>query len=307
MSARDERSSTNIESGGAADPGARGGRGLTRRRLLQLGLGAGVTTTVGLPLYSFGVEPHWLRVVDRPMPLTGLPPAWHGRRLIHISDLHVGPFVDYNYLRTAVRRTARMEPDLLCITGDLMTCDGTRQIDPTLALLRELGPVAERTLFVPGNHDYGSTWRDELIAGRLCGGLEELGIRVLRNEAIDLDGLQIVGLDDLWADRCAIGPTLGRLDADRPTVALVHNPDACDRPGWAGFRGWVLSGHTHGGQVDPPFLPPPLLPVQNRRYTRGRFDLGDGRTLHINPGLGYLRRVRLLVRPEITRFTLRPA
>jgi predicted MPP superfamily phosphohydrolase len=56
--------------------------------------------------------------------------------------------------------------------------------------------------------------------------------------------------------------------------------------------------------VKPPFLPPPLIPVRNRRYTAGAFDVGPGRMLYINRGLGHLVRVRFNVRPEITLFTL---
>ena len=71
--------------------------------------------------------------------------------------------------------------------------------------------------------------------------------------------------------------------------------------------GWVLAGHTHGGQCKPPFLRPPALPVRNKRYSAGAIDAGNGRTLYINRGLGHLIRVRFNVRPEITLFTLRRA
>jgi predicted MPP superfamily phosphohydrolase len=69
----------------------------------------------------------------------------------------------------------------------------------------------------------------------------------------------------------------------------------------------VLSGHTHGGQCKPPFLPPPLLPVQNRRYTCGEFEIGNERRLYISRGLGHLLQVRINVRPEITLFDLQLA
>jgi hypothetical protein len=69
----------------------------------------------------------------------------------------------------------------------------------------------------------------------------------------------------------------------------------------------VLSGHTHGGQCKPPFLPPPLLPVENRRYTCGEFDLAGDRMLYISRGVGHLLQVRVNVRPEITLFELQPA
>ena len=71
-------------------------------------------------------------------------------------------------------------------------------------------------------------------------------------------------------------------------------------PVWSGYQGWILSGHTHGGQCRPPFLPPPLLAVSNRRYTAGEFDLSGGRRLYINRGVGHLLRVRFNVRPEVT-------
>ena len=90
-------------------------------------------------------------------------------------------------------------------------------------------------------------------------------------------------------------------------LVLSHNPDTCDLPGWGGYQGWILAGHTHGGQCKPPFLPPPLLPVRNRRYTAGEFALTDGRKLYINRGVGHLLRVRFNVRPEVTVFTLTPA
>jgi hypothetical protein len=85
---------------------------------------------------------------------------------------------------------------------------------------------------------------------------------------------------------------------------LSHNPDVQDLPIWNGVRAWVLAGHTHGGQVKPPFLTPPILPVKNKRYTAGTFDVGPGRTMYINRGLGFLVQVRFDVRPELTLFTL---
>lgn len=70
-------------------------------------------------------------------------------------------------------------------------------------------------------------------------------------------------------------------------------------PLWSGYGGWILSGHTHGGQCKPP-----ILLVKNLRYTAGAFGLSGGRHLDINPGLGYLKRVRFNVRPEVTAFRL---
>ena len=132
--------------------------------------------------------------------------------------------------------------------------------------------------------------------------LSEAGCVVLRNEAVDVYGLSIGGVDDLWSGRARWGPWLAALKS--PALMLCHNPDACDLPGWTGYEGWILAGHTHGGQCRPPFLPPPILPVRNKRYTAGTFELSQGRTLYINRGLGHLLRVRFNVRPEVTVFEL---
>ena len=120
----------------------------------------------------------------------------------------------------------------------------------------------------------------------------------------DLDGLKIVGLDDFWSGRCDGRAAFDSESARGAQVALCHNPDAVDKDHWPGYQGWILSGHTHGGQCKPPFLPPPLLPVKNRRYTAGEFDLYDGRRLYISRGLGHLLPVRFNCRPEITVFRL---
>jgi len=87
-----------------------------------------------------------------------------------------------------------------------------------------------------------------------------------------------------------------------PTVALSHNPDTAPALARAGAD-LILSGHTHGGQVEIPFLGPPLLPVRRRAYYAGLYRVETAR-LYVNRGVGWLRRVRLFVRPEITFLTL---
>ena len=97
---------------------------------------------------------------------------------------------------------------------------------------------------------------------------------------------------------------MDQLDASKANIVLCHNPDVCDLDVWNNYKGWILSGHTHGGQVKPPFLPPPVLPVKNKKYTAGKFELSDERILYINRALGHLIQIRFNVRPEITIFEL---
>ena len=129
-------------------------------------------------------------------------------------------------------------------------------------------------------------------------------MKILRNEIREVDGLQVIGLDDLWAGRFDVRKAIAGTDLSRPAIALSHNPDTADDPGWGDYSGWILAGHTHGGQCKPPFLPPPLLPVKNRRYTSGEFELTGGRRMYINRGVGHLLRVRINARPEVTLFQL---
>ena len=112
--------------------------------------------------------------------------------------------------------------------------------------------------------------------------------------------MHIVGLDDWWAQRFDASTALAGVTPASATLVLSHNPDTADLPVWGGYDGWILAGHTHGGQCKPPFLPPPVLPVRNRRYTSGVFDLPGGRWMYINRGVGHFLKVRFNARPEIT-------
>jgi predicted MPP superfamily phosphohydrolase len=137
--------------------------------------------------------------------------------------------------------------------------------------------------------------------------MRAVGVQILRNEATEVAGLQVAGLDDLWAHRFDPARALASLDRSRASIVLSHNPDTVDLPVWIGYEGWILGGHTHGGQCKPPFLPPPLLPVKNRRYTAGEFELSGNRRLYISRGVGHLLQVRFNVRPEVTIFQLQSA
>jgi uncharacterized protein len=275
-------------------------RVITRRRFLA-GVG---TLAAGTLAYANRVEPHRVTVVRRDLPVPNLPPDLDGKRLVQLSDLHIGP-TDDDYLLDCFRRVDRLRPVLTVITGDFMTSRGTEEVDRVARLLAELKRPPLGVFGILGNHDYGPGWADADIADPLAARLTDLGVRVLRNEQADLAGLQLVGMDEGWARRFRPREAFAGYDPARAVVALTHNPDTVDQAGWGDFRGWVLAGHTHGGQCKAPFFDPPFLPVRNRRYTAGEFDLGDGRRLYINRGLGYHRRVRFNVRPEITAFTLR--
>jgi uncharacterized protein len=279
-------------------------RRLSRRKFLRRSIGGLGATAAGAFLYTWRVEPHWVEIVEHSLPLAYLPTELVGKRIVQLSDLHAGPIVDQSFLIESMAKVAALKPDLIVITGDLMHCEGAESITKAFEVAKVLPAAPLGRIAILGNHDYGEGWQQNRVANKLVAGLERLEVQVLRNEATNVGGLQLGGVDDLWTTNFDAEKTLGQLESNRPTIVLCHNPDAVDRPEWKDYRGWIIAGHTHGGQCKPPFLPPPLLPVKNRRYVAGEYVVGPSRRLYINRGLGYLRRVRFNARPEITVFTL---
>jgi hypothetical protein len=278
----------------------------TRRKFLALSA-ATAAAAAGTFAYAWRVEPHWIQVVRRDLLLNGLPASLVGRTVAQVSDLHVGPVVDADYLIAVLTYLRELHPDLIVLTGDYMTCRRDEQVDQTTRVLEHVPPAPLGRIAVLGNHDYGESWSRPDVSERLAGRFGDLGIALLRNANRDVHGLRVIGIDEFWTRNFRPADAVAGVDMTRDSLILCHNPDAADVPFMRGFRGWMLSGHTHGGQCKPPFLPPPLLPVRIRRYTCGAFDLGDGRSMYINRGLGYIRRMRFNARPEVTLFRLTAA
>lgn len=275
-----------------------------------IGTTAALVTGGGAAVYATAIEPHWLEIVRRDLPIANLPVALNGATLAQISDLHSCSYVEEGYLTRSLDRVKALSPDIVVLTGDFITWEPDRLPDVKIAQLRRVlahlphGRLA--TLGILGNHDYSNSWVDTAVADRITSIVTENGMRVLRNEVATVNGLDIIGIDDLWSGRADTRRALAQRTSDA-AIALCHNPDAQDELPWDGYSGWVLSGHTHGGQCKPPFLPPPVLPVKNRRYSAGEIVVNEQRTLYISRGVGHLLRARFNVRPEITMFTLRPA
>ena len=257
----------------------------------------------GMGLYTWQWEPHWLEIVRRPLPVANLPDGLRGTRLVQLSDLHIGPRVDDSFLLSAFQRVQELAPELVVYTGDLVTFSPTSS-QHVRRMFTHLPRGKRATFGILGNHDYGPAWSHPEIADRITAWASDAGVRILRNEVAEVDGLQVLGHDDWWAGRFRPEETWASWNRREAALVLSHNPDTVDQPVWGDYSGWILSGHTHGGQCKPPFLPPPLLPVQNRRYTCGEFALSGKRRMYISRGLGHGLQVRFNVRPEITVFQL---
>jgi hypothetical protein len=132
------------------------------------------------------------------------------------------------------------------------------------------------------------------------------GITVLRNRAMAItrsnQQLWLVGLEDLWSGQFSPGIAFAGVPTGGPIIALSHNPDTAEELDAYGVQ-WILSGHTHGGQVRLPGVGALLLNVQNRHYQQGEYSLPHSK-LYISRGVGYLRRIRLMCRPEVPTFVL---
>lgn len=279
----------------------------SRRQFLKGSIASGVAACAATGAWAFFGAPHNVEVVRVPMSLRDLPASLVGKTIVQISDLHVGPIVSRDYLGHCLELVSSLEPDIVAVTGDFVSYDGPARIGEAVALLADMQPGKLATVAITGNHDFGSSgggFTNRQAADSLTEKLDGIGIRMLRNTSVEIDGLRLLGVDDFWGPTHELGETLSSGDADQPSVMLCHNPDFVDQLGWEDYRGWILSGHTHGGQVRLPFCKPPILPIRNHDYIAGQVELSGNRTLYVNRGLGYLRKIRLNVRPEITVFEL---
>jgi hypothetical protein len=278
---------------------------LNRRRFLQLATAAAATCTA-TGVYACQIEPHWVEFVRKDMPVRNLPRHLVGRTLVQLSDIHVGPHVDDDFVRRVFHQVQALQPDIVTVTGDFISHE-PGILEHAAKVYPDLPRGRLATVGIWGNHDYGPRWECCATASGLKQILARAGMTVLANEAIEVEGLRLIGLDDRWGPNFDPAPILSTTRAGAPEIVLSHNPDNVDLPVWGGFDGWVLSGHTHGGQCRPPFLPAPYLSVENRRYSAGEFALSGNRRLYISRGLGHKQQIRFNVRPEVTLFTLTQA
>jgi uncharacterized protein len=191
------------------------------------------------------VNASWTRVTRTTVRLANLPAAWRGRKAALISDVHLGHVRNGGFLRRMVAKILREEPDAVFIAGDLFdgtAIDAWRAAEPLNELVAPHG-----VYFVAGNHEQFGDDSKYLHA------IAAAGVRVLSNEKVEVDGLQIIGVPyQNAAQNGRFASVLQgiRLDRDRASILLTHAPDHPEIAEAAGIS-LQLSGHTHLGQ----FLP----------------------------------------------------
>jgi len=220
-----------------------------------------VATAYGL------INARLIRVNRVTVQLPHLPKAWQGRRVALVTDVHLGPLSGAPFLERVLARLRSLQPDAVFISGDMF--DG-----PTLGLDRMVAPWREFSVprgifYVTGNHDEFAERSLYLDPVR------RVGIRVLNNEMVSLDGLQVVGVHDSEAgDPAKLREILRevRIDREKPSILLAHRPIHLSIAEEEGIS-LQLSGHTHRGQIWPWNL------LVSRIY--GRFAYGLGQLGHM--------------------------
>jgi predicted MPP superfamily phosphohydrolase len=263
---------------------------------------AGVALAAGGLALRNGLAPPADKRVE--IELTRWPAELDGLRIAQISDIHIGPILGRAFAAQLTERVNALQPDLIAVTGDLV--DGSaeqlsEQVEPFRALAAPLG-----VYFVTGNHDFMSgapAWSQKAA---------ELGMRVLRNERVELASrgarFDLVGVDDHRGDVFGgaggedLDAALEGRDPAVPALLLAHDPSTFKRA-HARSIDLQISGHTHGGQIFPfNWFVRLAIPFVAGRYRRGEAEL------YVSRGTGFWGPPMRLGSPaEITEIVLRAA
>jgi uncharacterized protein len=186
-----------------------------------------------------------IRVRRVPVKLPNLPESWRGRVAALVTDTHLGHVRGVGFARQIVARISRLKPDVVLIAGDLY--DGTAANIRKLAEPLRALKAPQGSFYIAGNHEEFGDHTKYLEA------VSATGVRVLNNEKVVLDGLQLIGVhfrDARRADRLRQVLDSARVDRSSASILLTHAPD---QPAVAAEAGISLqvNGHTHGGQFFP--------------------------------------------------------
>ena len=248
-----------------------------------------VTLGLGSGLWGATVGNHRVRVDSLSFALPQFTSESTRIKLVHITDLHIGPLLGPDRLTRFVKRINELEADLILITGDIFDFSPDYIEEGCRGLA---GLEARHGVFaVLGNHDH-YTGTEDVAAGIA----KFTSIRLLRDEweRVEIDGsaLVIAGLEDPqvinWMEKQSESPVLERLaqkiPRDLPCVLLSHRPSFFQQAERLGYP-LMLAGHTHGGQIAPPFATNHNASRIISDQTRGVYRSGKS-TMYVNRGLG---------------------
>lgn len=279
--------------------------GINRRRFIGIAAlaGAGIISADGVL-----IEPMLPKLVHTHIALRRWPSAMDGFTLALLSDFHYDPIFSIHPIKSSVQIVNDIRPDLVLLAGDFITSTSLgiprRSLTDAEPCARLLQPLRARhgVWAVMGNHD--------VIAGspRVTAALQSFGIPVLANSAVPIEQnggrFWLAGVGDVLKRGADLHSALQLIPSDEATVLMAHEPDYADYVARYPVD-LQLSGHTHGGQILLPLIPPLYLPPLGRKYVRGVHCIG-GLTLYTTAGIGTIGLpVRLRCPPEITLVTIR--
>jgi len=221
------------------------------------------------------------RLVEHEVLVPDLDPRHHGLRIAHLSDIHVGNLTPREHVRAAVELANAARPDVIVMTGDYVCWRRHEVFDLEEQIA---GLSAPRVVTTLGNHDY-FTW------GRgVAEALQRNGYDVLRNQhtVVDVGGapLTLVGIDDPITRHHDADAAFAGVAERGTRVVLCHGPEQAPRLAERGAD-LVLSGHTHGGQINLPGITHRIARRMGLRYLRGFYDVGERTRLYVTPGVGF--------------------
>jgi predicted MPP superfamily phosphohydrolase len=283
-------------------------RRLTRRSFLA---GSTLAVAGGLALYSSEFARHEISITTRPLAIDNLPSVFHNFRIVQISDIHFDEFTEPSFVHRVVEHVNSLNPDLVLLTGDFISL-GPRSLKFAHGAMYHCAEVLRgiacpQRFAVMGNHD---AWVGAPIIRTI---LAEVNIPLLVDQHVPIerkgDRLWLCGANDPITSKPNLDLAIPARP-DGPVLLMCHAPDFADNV-VAHRRGslvdFMLSGHTHGGQVRFPFLGALHLPEGGQKYVEGLFRFGRMQ-LYVNRGIGAVGLpFRLNCPPEITLYTLQPS
>jgi len=259
---------------------------------------------VGAYGYGSRIETEWLQTERVTIPVKHLGSSFEGFKIVHLSDFHLYPHTQIEFIERVVAISNSLKPDLIALTGDYVSGHKARNSEAIFELAPVLsGLDAKHGVFtVLGNHDH-MTSKQVVIAG-----LKESGLPILINDGVTLSRgqqvLYLAGLDDGRRGHPDLPKALEKRPGYVPTVLLVHEPDFADTYSSDGTISLQLSGHSHGGQIRLPGIGALALPRYGRKYDQGLYRVKDMWT-YTTRGVGVTGPpIRINCRPEITEITL---
>jgi predicted MPP superfamily phosphohydrolase len=214
--------------------------------------------------------------------IPNLSPEFDRYRIVQLSDFHLGTLLAGSHLSTIIERTNSLEPDLIAITGDLVSFNAEKYASVLVESLSKLS-APSGVFSVLGNHDH---WTDAAVVRRIY---KDSHIIELHNEAhlIQRNSAQlyIAGIDDYRSQMDDLNGVLTALPANVPAILLAHEPDFAEISSRSGRFALQISGHSHGGQILLPLIGSLFLPRYGRKYPSGMYRI-NGMLLYTNRGLG---------------------